>query len=92
MRNISLYSVNTIHKYFINLIVLFPILKALLTVVGLSIIGLTILVTYGLCSAFGLFFGPTHNAIPFLFLGIGMKHVLIKKYENQIHIEKSHMF
>ena len=67
-------------------------MKALLTVVGLSIIGLTILVTYGLCSAFGLFFGPTHNAIPFLFLGIGMKHVLIKKYENQIHIEKSHMF
>ena len=49
----------------------FFLLQALLTVVGLSIIGLTILVTYGLCSAFGLFFGPTHNAIPFLFLGIG---------------------
>ena len=53
-----------------NLLYLFS-LQALLTVVGLSIIGLTILVTYGLCSAFGLFFGPTHNAIPFLFLGIG---------------------
>ena len=45
--------------------------QALLSGVGMSIIGLTILVTYGLCSAFGLFYGPMHNAIPFLFLGIG---------------------
>ena len=59
--------------------------------VGLSIIGLTILVTYGLCSAFGLFFGPTHNAIPFLFLGIGMKHVLIKKYENHTYRKSTYM-
>ena len=39
--------------------------------VGVGSIGLTILVTYGLCSGFGLFFGPMHNVIPFLFLGIG---------------------
>jgi hypothetical protein len=60
-------------------------------VVGLSIIGLTILVTYGLCSAFGLFFGPTHNAIPFLFLGIGMKHCTysLKNMKTKyVHIEK----
>jgi hypothetical protein len=45
--------------------------QAFLSMVGVGSIGLTILVTYGLCSAFGLFFGPMHNVIPFLFLGIG---------------------
>ena len=45
--------------------------RALLCCVGISIIGITILVTYGLCSAFGLFYGPMHNAFPFLILGIG---------------------
>lgn len=51
--------------------------QALLTSVGMAIIGLTILVTYGLCSALGLFFGPMHNAIPFLFLGIGIAFEII---------------
>ena len=51
--------------------------RALLCCVGISIIGITILVTYGLCSAFGLFYGPMHNAFPFLILGIGKSvHIL----------------
>ena len=70
-------------------------MKALLTVVGLSIIGLTILVTYGLCSAFGLFFGPTHNAIPFLFLRIDLlfsliwKITILNNFENSSHRRKN---
>lgn len=48
-----------------------PFSKAFLAMVGCSAIGLTILVTYGLCSAFGLPYGPMHNVIPFLMLGIG---------------------
>jgi predicted RND superfamily exporter protein len=51
--------------------------RALLSGVGLVIIGLTILVTYGLCSAIGLFFGPMHYAIPFLFLGIGVDDMFV---------------
>ena len=45
--------------------------RAFLSLAGLSCIGLTILVSYGLCSAFGLFYSPMHNVIPFLLLGIG---------------------
>lgn len=51
--------------------------RAFLSGVGIAIIGLTILVTYGLCSAVGLFFGPMHNAIPFLFLGIGIDDMFV---------------
>ncbi len=55
--------------------------------VGVGSIGLTILVTYGLCSGFGLFFGPMHNVIPFLFLGIG-NLLLSLKFLNSILLNK----
>lgn len=58
------------------------LLQAFLSFIGLGSIGLTILVTYGLCSGFGLFFGPMHNVIPFLFLGIGKISFLIPLIEN----------
>ncbi|TRY73596.1 hypothetical protein TCAL_03344, partial [Tigriopus californicus] len=51
--------------------------RALLSLVGCASIGLTILVTYGLCSAFGLFYGPMHNVIPFLMLGIGIDDMFV---------------
>eukprot|EP00095_Tigriopus_kingsejongensis_P000433 maker-scaffold171_size289870-snap-gene-1.39 protein:Tk00433 transcript:maker-scaffold171_size289870-snap-gene-1.39-mRNA-1 annotation:"hypothetical protein DAPPUDRAFT_306990" len=51
--------------------------RAFLSLVGLASIGLTILVTYGLCSAFGLFYGPMHNVIPFLMLGIGIDDMFV---------------
>ena len=57
--------------------------RALLCCVGISIIGITILVTYGLCSAFGLFYGPMHNAFPFLILGIGKSIVINSSRTNQ---------
>ena len=57
--------------------------RALLCCVGISIIGITILVTYGLCSAFGLFYGPMHNAFPFLILGIGKSIVVNSSRTNQ---------
>eukprot|EP00996_Jenningsia_fusiforme_P001768 NODE_262_length_2571_cov_16.693894_g240_i0.p1 GENE.NODE_262_length_2571_cov_16.693894_g240_i0~~NODE_262_length_2571_cov_16.693894_g240_i0.p1 ORF type:complete len:822 (+),score=177.04 NODE_262_length_2571_cov_16.693894_g240_i0:206-2467(+) len=34
-------------------------------------VGLTIAATFGMCSAFGLFYGPVHSVLPLLLLGIG---------------------
>ena len=58
--------------------------RALLALGGLICIGLTIGVMYGLCSAFGLFYGPMHNVIPFLLLGIGIDDmfVIMQCYDN----------
>jgi predicted RND superfamily exporter protein len=58
--------------------------RALLALGGLVCIGLTIGVMYGLCSAFGLFYGPMHNVIPFLLLGIGIDDmfVIMQCYDN----------
>ena len=36
-----------------------------------------IVVSYGLCSAFGLFFGPMHSVLPFLLLGIGIDDMFV---------------
>ncbi len=36
-----------------------------------------IIVSYGLCSAFGLFFGPMHSVLPFLLLGIGIDDMFV---------------
>ncbi len=36
-----------------------------------------IIVAYGLCSAIGLFFGPLHNVLPFLLLGIGIDDMFV---------------
>jgi predicted RND superfamily exporter protein len=58
--------------------------RALLALGGLTCIGLTIGVMYGLCSAMGLFYGPMHNVIPFLLLGIGIDDmfVIMQCYDN----------
>ncbi len=32
--------------------------------------GLSVGVSMGLCSAFGLFYGPAHTTLPFLLLGM----------------------
>lgn len=45
------------------------ILQPLLSLIGIGLIALTVVATYGLCSVIGLRFSPMHNIIPFLFLG-----------------------
>jgi Niemann-Pick C1 protein len=36
-----------------------------------------IIVSYGFCSAVGLVFGPMHNVLPFLLLGIGIDDMFV---------------
>jgi len=38
---------------------------------------MAILVSYGLCSAFGVFYGPVHSILPFLLLGIGIDDMFV---------------
>ena len=58
--------------------------RGLLALAGLACIGLSIGFTYGFCSALGLFYGPMHNLIPFLLLGIGVDDmfVIMQCFEN----------
>jgi len=48
-----------------------------LSVVGILGIIMGIIVSYGLCSSLGLFFGPLHNVLPFLLLGIGIDDMFV---------------
>lgn len=43
--------------------------KIWLSVGGVVSTGLSIGVSFGLCSAFGLFYGPVHTVLPFLLIG-----------------------
>ena len=43
--------------------------QAWLAFAGIVSVGLSIGVSIALCSAFGLFYGPAHAALPFLLLG-----------------------
>jgi len=58
--------------------------KAWLAVIGVLCIGLAILVSFGLSSAFGFFYGPVHSILPFLMLGIGVDDVfvIVQSYDN----------
>lgn len=55
-----------------------------LTFAGLASVAFGIVVSYGLCSGVGLFFGPMHNALPFLLLGIGIDDmfVIVQSWDN----------
>ena len=46
-------------------------LQGYLSLLGLASVGMSIGFSYGFCSLIGLAFGPLHNMIPFLLLGIG---------------------
>jgi predicted RND superfamily exporter protein len=48
-----------------------------LSVAGLVSVVMGIIVAYGFCSAVGLFFGPMHNVLPFLLLGIGIDDMFV---------------
>ena len=51
---------------------------------GILAVIMGIFVCFGLCSAFGLFFGPMHSVLPFLLLGIGIDDmfVIVQCFEN----------
>jgi len=65
--------------------IIIKLFQAFLSLAGLSCIGLTILVSYGLCSAFGLLYGPMHNVITFLILGDKVKHCTKEKINSNIY-------
>merc|ERR1711962_528350 len=58
--------------------------RSMLALAGLASIGMTVGFTYGICSAVGLLYGPMHNIIPFLLLGIGIDDmfVIMQCYDN----------
>lgn len=52
-------------------------LQAFLSLTGIASVAMAILVSYGLCSAFGVFYGPVHSILPFLLLGIGIDDMFV---------------
>ncbi|XP_032219705.2 patched domain-containing protein 3 [Nematostella vectensis] len=52
-------------------------LKAWLGVAGVICVGLSIGVSFGMSSAFGVFYGPVHSVLPFLLLGIGVDDMFV---------------
>ena len=51
--------------------------RSILTIAGISGVILGIVVSFGLCSILGLFFGPMHSVLPFLLLGIGIDDMFV---------------
>lgn len=59
------------------LTIFFPLIQAFLSLMGIASVAMAILVSYGLCSAFGVFYGPVHSILPFLLLGIGIDDMFV---------------
>ena len=51
--------------------------RSVLSIAGIIGVGMGIVVSYGLCSAVGLFYGPMHSVMPFLMLGIGIDDMFV---------------
>ena len=51
--------------------------RSMLSIAGILGVGMGIVVSYGLCSAAGLFYGPMHSVMPFLMLGIGIDDMFV---------------
>jgi len=51
--------------------------RGYLSLIGLASVGMSIGFSYGFCSLCGLSFGPLHNIIPFLLLGIGIDDMFV---------------
>ncbi|KAK3931008.1 Patched domain-containing protein 3 [Frankliniella fusca] len=60
-----------------------------LSLLGVSIVGLTILASYGFCFYMGFFFGPVHPILPFLLLGIGVDDMFVI-VDSLDHVTKKH--
>jgi len=51
--------------------------RGYLSLIGLASVGMSIGFAYGFCSLCGLAYGPLHNIIPFLLLGIGIDDMFV---------------
>ncbi|CAG9766015.1 unnamed protein product [Ceutorhynchus assimilis] len=51
--------------------------RTVLGTVGLLTIGMGFIVGAGLCSLFGIFYGPVHISLPFLLMGLGVDDMLV---------------
>ncbi|XP_052775868.1 protein patched homolog 3-like isoform X2 [Mya arenaria] len=51
--------------------------KLYVSLTGIFTIGLSILFSYGLAMGFGFLYGPIHNMMPFLLLGIGVDDMFV---------------
>ena len=57
-----------------NSLLTFSLIQGYLSLIGLGSVGMSIGFSYGFYSLIGLAYGPLHNMIPFLLLGIGRYH------------------
>jgi Niemann-Pick C1 protein len=48
-----------------------------ISISGITGVLMGLIVSYGVCSVFGLSFGPLHNVLPFLLLGIGIDDMFV---------------
>jgi len=51
--------------------------RGYLSLLGLGSVGMSLGFSYGFCSLLGLAYGPLHNMIPFLLLGIGIDDMFV---------------
>merc|ERR1719342_1197555 len=51
--------------------------RTILAMAGIVGVLMGIIVSYGVCSAAGLFYGPMHSVMPFLMLGIGIDDMFV---------------
>jgi len=51
--------------------------RGYLSLIGLGSVGMSLGFSYGFCSLLGLAYGPLHNMIPFLLLGIGIDDMFV---------------
>ena len=45
--------------------------------IGVASVGLAVVISFGVCSALGVFFGPVHNILPLLLLGLGVDDMFV---------------
>ncbi|XP_045610892.2 patched domain-containing protein 3 [Procambarus clarkii] len=66
--------------------------RPLLSLMGLVCVGMSIFVSYGICSMFNVPFGPVNNVLPFLLLGLGIDDmfVIMQAWNNLNQREKKH--
>ncbi|XP_027212085.2 patched-related protein 9 [Penaeus vannamei] len=51
--------------------------RPLLSLMGLNCVGMSVFMSYGICSAFDVPFGPVNNVLPFLLLGLGIDDMFV---------------
>nr|XP_045610893.1 protein patched homolog 2-like [Procambarus clarkii] len=51
--------------------------RPILSLLGLSCVGLAVGVSFGICSAFNITYGPVNSILPFLLLGLGIDDMFV---------------